>query len=281
MQTSSAPLEHPELGAKVTEYPEKPPGFRAKASPFLILIASVIPFGIAIVLTAAVITGDQSTQASAFLPMALCWISGLVMSFVGIGTIYTSRNFGNRRLVLYENGFAWIKGKWTEVTTWDSIESIVRTKTYDPDSDGGPSLQNSLSIKRRDGKTIEFDFKTFTFDDFDQVVTTIMDAVMSRLLPQYLEAYHAGRTLNFGKWSLSQAGISGALGTLPWNEIVEAKLAHADQYSFASSVLYWPRLEIMRKGSPKPWYSADLAVMPNATLFQHLVELGIKGDTRR
>jgi hypothetical protein len=158
-------------------------------------------------------------------------------------------------------GLLYLRQRKIEAIRWDQVDAVWQriTQRY---SVGIKTVKTHLyTVRRNDGTT-------FKFNDQLSNVETLGDTIVGETTrlqyPRYVAAYQAGQTVNFGRISLSQQGVSNGKELLPWQQIQEL----TGKGGFIS---------FQQKGNtPVKWTPVMAHNIPNVSVFVALIDYILK-----
>ncbi len=180
---------------------------------------------------------------------------GLLMLACAVYVFYTLFSWRGAHAQLFQNGFVisragkTLSGRWEDVATVK--QRIVQQRYY-----GIPiwtSYRYDVTLLNGDSTRINSGFRAAgkLGDSFQRMAANAQ-------LPRAISAYQSGATVPFGKYSVSQGGISNGKDTLPWSDV--SHVAFGNGYVL-----------VMRKGKKLRWASAPMAKVDNVYVFIALV----------
>ncbi len=194
-------------------------------------------------------------------------ISVIIVGVLFIGAalycFYTLFSWRGAHAQLFQNGFIisragkTLSGRWEDVSTIK--QRIVQQRYY-----GIPvwnyyrfdvTLLNGESLRINSG-----------FSQAGKLGDSLQRMAANAQLPRAIAAFQNGATVPFGRFSVSQAGISNGKATLPWNEV--------NQVAFGNGYVF-----VMRQGKRLRWASAPMSKVDNVYVFVALVN-HIRGGGR-
>jgi hypothetical protein len=113
-----------------------------------------------------------------------------------------------------------------------------------------------FTAQRADGTEISFDDSLPGLKELGQILKR---ETLPYLLPKSLEAYDAGRTLDFGKVRISVGGLAQGAESLPWREV-------------KSIVLDDSQLTVYKKNKWGHWLHVAGSEIPNFHVLQQLLD---------
>lgn len=186
-------------------------------------------------------------------------ISGIFVGLLFIGAalycFYTLFSWRGAHAQLFQNGFIISRAGKTLNGRWEDVASvkqqIVQQRYY-----GIPvwtSYRYDVALLNGDSTRINSGFR-----DAGKLGDAFQRLAANAQLPRAISAYQSGATVPFGKYSVSQAGISNGKDTLPWSD--------ASHVAFGNGYVL-----VMRQGKKIRWASAPMAKVDNVYVFVALV----------
>lgn len=146
---------------------------------------------------------------------------------------------------------------------WSEVDEVWREST------GMWAVYNRARaytlVRRQDGDQFEFNDH---LRHFNKLETLILQHATHYLLPRALDAFQAGETLRFGKFTLNRLGIGWGQELLEWERVYGAFLV-----SSPGAVI-----QIYRKKTFDLWFEARLRHIPNAFIFLALIGYQLGSD---
>jgi hypothetical protein len=184
----------------------------------LVLALPFIVAGSAILFAVSFIGGVHALEflaAAAFLVLA--------------GIMLVVRGIRNRflRVLVFPEGLVRINRQEAQAVLWEEIDRIWWNGL--PESLhawGGWAIRGTRVMLKTSRHELEFDN---SLPRLKELFQRICKATLPYQLPRALEAYLRGKTLDFGRLQLSQAGMSQDARSLAWGEI-ERLLIHDTEY---------------------------------------------------
>jgi len=184
---------------------------------------------------------------------------GLFLAVLGIVLALRSWNVLRSSLTVYlcEQGFIYSQAnvspqpfRWDQIQVWRSVTKHYRNGSY-------VGTVSVYKIQRQDGYRIGLD------NDLQQIQSlgeTICEQVARWRMPQALQAYHMGQTVQFGTLSLNQQGIYNGSDMLPWSQVEAIDVKEGV-------------VNVKRWGSKSHWCKVAASAIPNVFVFLALVTL--------
>lgn len=176
-----------------------------------------------------------------------------------VGVVMAVQGFFQRgqKAVVFADGVAEIKGGKTNIMRWDDIssvwQSITVTKMYGVVETGRRYI---YTVQASDGRRMVFGN---TYKNVEALGKAIQQAVTSRLMPRYFDAFNGGGTVKFGSLTLSKAGLSNGRETIPWNEVEQVTLNRGT-------------ITVRKAGKWLGWTSQTAAQTPNLFIFLTMID---------
>lgn len=230
--------------------------YRAGLTVWLTLFAGAIftllgGYGLIELLASAARTGRQSAL---ILPLIAL---GVGIAFLVVGYLRSRQS-----IQVFEHGFSYIKGGAVRVVRWDAIES-VSYQAYRVRVNLIPvGTLHTYTIQTSQGETIKL---TNDVGKVAKLGALIQAEAFKQLLPRALETYNAGGTLQYGKLSVSQAGVGKGKEIVPWAQLKSVQLSNG-------------YIAIKKDGKWLNWANVAIAQTPNFFVFLALVDriVGVK-----
>jgi hypothetical protein len=165
------------------------------------------------------------------------------------------------RAQVYEHGLSYTRRNTTSTIRWDEVEAIwqhvmtyrVRVLIfYIPVK----TAHKYVIRKKLTGETITLND---TLGNVGELGDHIQDHVLRHMLPGAIETYNNGGTLEFGKLSISQIGISNSKETIPWEQVSGVRIAEG-------------HIIVKKTGKWLRWAGADVGKTPNVFLFITMID---------
>lgn len=182
-------------------------------------------------------------------------IVGVLFIFGALYCFYTLFSWRGTHAQLFQNGFVisragkTLSGRWEDVSTIK--QQIVQQRYY-----GIPiwtSYRYDIALQNGDSMRVNSGFR-----QAGKLGDAIQRMAANAQLPRAISAFQNGATVPFGKYSVSQAGISNGKDTLPWNEV--------NQVAFGNGYVL-----VMKQGKRLRWASAPMSKVDNVYVFVALV----------
>jgi hypothetical protein len=222
---------------------------RAGISVWLTLFAGAIftllgGYGLIDLLVGATRSGRPS------LLLAPLFFLGLGLAFMVVGYLQSRQS-----IQVFEHGFTYIKSGDVRVVRWDAIETVrcqaVRMRVnFIP-----VGTLYTYTIQATGGETIKL---TNSVGKVAKLGALIQAEAFKQLLPRALETYSAGGTLQYGKLSISQAGIGNGKEIAPWAQVKSVQVSNGF-------------ILIKKDGKWLNWANVAISQMPNSFVFLALV----------
>ncbi len=92
-----------------------------------------------------------------------------------------------------------------------------------------------------------------------QLGALIQSETFKRLMPQAIESYNGGGTLQYGKLSINQVGISNGKETVAWAQVKGVQISNGF-------------IAVKKEGKWLTWANVSVAQTPNFFIFLALVD---------
>lgn len=120
------------------------------------------------------------------------------------------------RLAIHQGGVYFRDRKREWIVPWAMIDGVFHKIVRVYRNDVEIATQDEYTIALHDGTAFTVDYR---FEAIDMFGLEIMNRVTAMLLPQYLEAFRAGRAVTFGVIGLDGYGVHANGQFLPWQEV--------------------------------------------------------------
>ena len=180
------------------------------------------------------------------------------MIFLVIGYLQS-----RQRIEIFEQGLTYVKGGATRVIRWEDIESVrqqvVRQHVYFIPI----ATLHTYTIRTIQGETLKLHN---SIGKVGRLGALIQGETFKRLMPRAIETYNGGGTLQYGKLSISQAGIGNGKETVPWAQVKGVQVSNG-------------YIAVKKEGKWLTWANVAVAQTPNFFVFLALVDriVGLKG----
>lgn len=262
--TQISPSEAHTLGPLQATYRPRPlPAKILLAAAGVSLVVSLFSFASAIsnYFDDSSVLSDRFRQDSILTGLMIGLFGLLLVAFLA-ALYYTHQK---RRVEVYANGFVFNNWRTSLVFRWDEVTEVYGFPVYGKTGGGYRSsrVANWMCIVcRNDGQQAKFG----GLEKIGELGQTIQVEVAKRILPQAIETYQRGGSVQFGsQLSLSQQGLSDGKKLLPWSEITEVKLDRQNAVT------------IMQKGARMPWKYLTGHQVSNPLLFKAIIDKLNKG----
>lgn len=219
-------------------------------------IASLVTLGLGTVWTVWMGALVQAAVSPSCFELSLPWM-GVVILLLGIGQVILTVLRRSIRVSVYAEGLVYRQWQCDEVLRWDQIALVChrvrRTRTRNVPI----RTIHSYLVQRADGTTILFDE---LIGDLRELGRVIEQASARYLLPQAQAVFDAGESVSFGPIQVHTAGISNGKQILGWGDLKGIEVD--DVAGFVS---------LRQKGKRWAWSTLRLSDMPNALVFEKLV----------
>lgn len=198
---------------------------------------------------------DSSNQEGAIL-------SGVCFGVIALGLLglagwqgYAAVQKRSRRVVVLDSGLVRVNGKKSDVIRWDDVatvfQAITNIRRY------GMTVSTTYAYTVYLKNNTKFLFNN-SVNNISALGETIQNEVTKRLLPQYLQTYNSGGSVTFGKFTLSQAGISNGWETIPWDQVDAVNINNGF-------------ISVRKQGKWLNWAGQSAANTPNLFIFLNMV----------
>lgn len=246
MATSQPTFEAAQYGAPVGEYR----GSRARI--FLIIFCVALLLIGVFFLVIGPATASASSDSSGTVADIIVGVLFIAGALYCAWTIFSWRG---ARAQLFERGFVISRAGKTTAARWEDISTIT-SKVVVSRYYGIPIWTSHLyTLTLANGETLRVNN---AFGQVGKLGEALQRISANVLLPRAIASYQSGAALPFGRFTVSQAGISNGKETLPWNDL--------NQLVFQSG-----NVIITRKGKMLRWAMAPVSKTPNAYTLNLLV----------
>jgi hypothetical protein len=214
-----------QLGERSGYYPCRTGRVVGKLFLFAFLIVTGLAF---LLLTIAVLSqpsSDTGDTGSGGTPAGLVIFGFLIGGFllvVGIKELITACQDLGTSVYLYQGGFIRKKGRKNTPVRWDQVKELRQevTEHYRKNRYTGRTkyvgTTYAYTVRTVDGK--KFVFRN-AIQNIENLGNHLSQAITRTLLPQAIMAYRAGQTVTFGRYTVSQQGVSNGYESLSWDVI--------------------------------------------------------------
>lgn len=158
------------------------------------------------------------------------------------------------RLAIHQGGVYYRDRKREWIVPWAMIDGVYH-KILRIFRDGVEiATQDEYTVALHDGSGFTVDYR---FEGIDMFGKELMDRVTGLLLPQYLEAFRAGRAVTFGIIGLDGYGVHANGQFLPWQEV--------ESITWTRGILSSERayVQIKRRGALLAWSKLPVEQVKN------------------
>ncbi|HEX8997487.1 MAG TPA: DUF6585 family protein [Ktedonobacterales bacterium] len=245
MAATYSSLEGAQYGAPIGDFGG------SKARIFLILCCIVLLLLGGFFVAVAPSTGSSGDSSGVVADV----IAGAIFLAGALYCAWTIFSWRGAHAQLFEQGFVVSRAGKTTSARWDDVASVT-AKVVVMRYYGIPFWTSRLyTLTLANGETLRL---TNAFAQASKLGESVQRMSANVLLPRAISSYQTGATLPFGRFGVSQAGISNGRDTLPWNDV--------NQLTFQNG-----NVIITRKGKMLRWASAPVAKTPNAYVLNLLV----------
>src|SRR6266567_2262896 len=188
-------------------------------------------------------------------------ILGLVLLLFGLWFAFNTVRYYGLHVYAYTEGLVRLKGNRVDAIRWDQVKMIWQKVNKRFIGAFPIGTVHAYTVQRDDGKK-------FTFNDglsnVGALGDTIIRGVVSKLLPEAIDNYNAGKPVVFGKLSASIHGISNGDEIVLWNQVKSVRVNKGV-------------LAIDKDGQWLNWPTIIAAKTPNFPVFLALVDYALKG----
>lgn len=221
---------------------------------------TLLPGGAAILIGLSALNSPPGSG----LGWAALFFAGLAV-LPAIGLFFLVRKL-SWRLVLFKNGFVFVRGREI-VVLWDDVKSLFV---------GGLNIDQHLDFHLTDDSRLKVDN---SFKGFAEFAAAVRGEVAGVVLARADGALAKGEAVPFGKLQVTRGGLEQeGKGSLPWQRI--ARVVIEDR---VSGNLIYGAMVVYAKGKPAEveWAAKRISNFPNLDAFAKLVErlgrIGIDG----
>ena len=238
-----------QLGLPIEEYRSNPNHLRQRQKVGAVFLLS----GSAFIFFALML--EESVLPELHIAIFFCtlFVGGVLLS-LGCWLIATSTRRKGHRFLVFEHGFIFEQLQRVEKVRWDAI-STVKMKSW-------TGLQGRMYLCQlglQNGNSFRFIKNASDFPGIAHFCDRIQLELTSRQLPQALETFEQGETLQFGLIRVDSTGITNGDRFLPW------KLIQAMQLENGAIV-------ITSETGPIRWTDSTPYTVPNIFVLLSLVE---------
>lgn len=186
---------------------------------------------------------------------------GLILLCAGAWLAINALRYYGLCVYVFTEGLVRLKGDKADAVRWDQVKTIWQKADKRYISSFYLGTSHAYTVQRDDGKK-------FTFNDGLRNVgvlgETLIREVNSRLVPEAIATYNAGKPVVFGKLSVSIHGISNGEEIVLWNQVKGIQVIKG-------------ALAVNKEGQLVNWPSIRAAKTPNLPVFLALVDYVLKG----
>lgn len=182
--------------------------------------------------------------------------------FIVLGGYMLYRAYVNagKNVRVYAGGLVSTTRRGSDSFRWDQISATWQQVTRHT-TNGIPSGTTHIyTIQREDGRKAIFND---ALSHVEQLGKTIQQQTFQHLFPRAVTSYMAGESLNFGKLTINQQGVSNGKELIPWGDVKQVQLNQGV-------------ISISKQGRWFKWSNVTVAQTPNVFVFLQLVS-HIKG----
>ncbi len=193
-------------------------------------------------------------------------IFGLVLGALGLWAAWSAYANWNRMVVVYTHGLALRDRKGVRFWRWEQIEALYRlvVKRYVNGIYTGTTHTYTIGLGQ--GGRERFDDR---YQNVEKLGNMLQGRTFNHLSARAVEAYNAGRKVQFGRVALDKAGITVGKKTYPWESV--------EQVTVRQGVL-WVR---SKDGGWSGRASAVVSAIPNLVVLLSFIDQIVGVDTRR
>ncbi|MFO0586078.1 MAG: DUF6585 family protein [Polyangiaceae bacterium] len=122
----------------------------------------------------------------------------------------------NCHLAIHQGGVYYRDRKREWIVPWAMIDGVYHKIVRVFRNGVEIATQDNYTVALRDGSSFTVDYR---YDNIELFGKELMERVTAMLLPQYLEAFRAGRAVTFGVIGFDGYGIHANGQMLPWQEV--------------------------------------------------------------
>ncbi len=176
---------------------------------------------------------------------------GVGVAFLVIGYIQARQN-----IQVFDQGFTYIKAGATRVIRWDEVESVQQQIVLQRVYFIPVATLYTYNIRTIRGETLKLNNSV---GKVAQLGALIQSETFKRLMPQAIESYNGGGTLQYGKLSINQVGISNGKETVAWAQVKGVQISNGF-------------IAVKKEGKWLTWANVSVAQTPNFFIFLALVD---------
>lgn len=188
--------------------------------------------------------------------LGLMSLMGFFFGGMGAWMVYSGFNQRDWRVFLFKDGLSHTKQGKTTVIHWNEAVAVWQniTKHYRNGVYTGTTYHYTLTAT--DNRKLTFNNDLTEIEKLGQA---IQNEVFNALFPKYVASYNNGQTLQFGKLSISKAGISNGKEMIPWPEVKGVSLDRGI-------------INVKKEGKWLTWSSVTVGQTPNIFIFTSIVD---------
>ncbi len=190
-------------------------------------------------------------------------IFGVLLLAGGGYVLYRGYDNAGKSVQVYADGLVSITRQGTGAFRWDQIIGTWQSVTRHYRNGIYTGTTHIYTIQGADGRKAVFND---ALRNVERLGNTIQQETFKHLFPRAVMSFMAGQSLNFGKLTISQQGVSNGREVVPWGEIKQFRLHQGV-------------ISISKQGKWFNWSNATVAQTPNVFVFLALVD-HIKGLNR-
>ena len=198
------------LGKRVASYFPQPDPLRDR----VVLMGCVTVLGIWVM-----------SQSIASNPNVAMLIGSAALIVAGLVGVLRSWQRQSRRVHMHQRGFEFVQGETRQEFLWDDVCDVwqipVYSKSGEPDAPHGWTVR----IQTIEGRKLTLD----GFEGGREIARRTQNAISSRLIEHYRQAFESGSWVRFGKkLAVSDEGLNVGLKPISWYEISDIFLDEED-----------------------------------------------------
>lgn len=183
-------------------------------------------------------------------------VASIIFLVMGMAFLVIGYFQSRQHIQVFEQGFTYVKAGVAQVVRWDAIESIRHQAVRIRVNFIPIGTARTYTIRTNQGETIKL---TGSIGRVAKLGALIEAEAFKHLMPRAIERYNAGGTLQFGKLSLSQAGIGNGKEVVPWAQIKSVQVSNGS-------------IAVKKEGKWLNWANVTVAQTPNYVVFLALVD---------
>lgn len=248
--TNDLPADALGMGNPVAEYQ-----LGNKRAWYTGIFFGVVGLGLFAIAAFVSVVGESNPRGALFLG-ACFGIPGLLCLCGAAWQLYSAFKNQKRRVVVFETGLARVGASKNAVIRWDDINTVFQALTDLRRNGTRVSTIHTYTICLKDNSKVLFDD---TVQNVEALGNTIQKEVSNRLLPRYMETYTSGRTVTFGRLTISQAGINNSRETMPWDQVEAVNIDRG-------------QISVRKQGKWFNWAGQTAAQTPNLLIFLTMID---------